>query len=83
LSFEFLLILFYLAGVCPTPSKAVAKLMKEYLAPKFEQLDSHTWRRNFFWNEKCDLVLKKNLKMLQVVYKKHSGMFALPGQNKY
>lgn len=35
------------------------------------------------WNEECDIVFKRHLKVVHKLYEKYSGKLALPGATKY
>ena len=63
--------------------EAVIKLYEETLDPLFSQFDCHRWRREKLWNEDWDLAYKRNLQTFNLIYKKNSGRFALPGATKY
>jgi hypothetical protein len=61
----------------------VRKLVEENLKPFFSKFDCHKWRRETLWNEKSDLVYKRNMSTFDKIYKKNSGRYALPGATKF
>ena len=63
--------------------EAVTKMIEDHLEPFMEQFDCHAWRKRLLWNEECDLIYKKNMKLVQKLYQTYSGRYALPGATKY
>ena len=56
---------------------------ENYFLPFFQGFDCHTFRKEKLWNEECDLVFKRLYKIVQALYVRFSGKYALPGQPKY
>lgn len=66
-----------------TIPEAVELLYEQNLKPLLSQFDCHKWRREKLWNEACDLAYKRNLNTFNLIYKKNSGRYALPGATRY
>lgn len=64
---------FPLAQICDTVEDSIIKMFDEHLLPYFRKFNSSDFRWNKYWNENCDIVLKKNLKTLKDIYTKYSG----------
>ena len=63
-------------------SIAIEKLLKVHVINKFGDTDPHLWRRQFLWNEECDLVFKKYLPYIKSIYKENIGRHNMPGETK-
>eukprot|EP00347_Sterkiella_histriomuscorum_P006983 403350697 len=63
--------------------EAVVHAFENYFLPFFKQFDCHIFRKEKLWNEDCDIVFKRNMKIVQALYTKYSGKYAMPGQPKY
>jgi len=64
-------------------SEAIEKCLNENIVKTFENIDSHKWRLEKYWNEECDTVLKKYLPIIKELFKRYSGKYALPGKPKF
>jgi hypothetical protein len=61
---------------------AVKRLFENNLLPFFKKFECHQFRKSKLWNEECDAVAKKYMKVLQELFRKYSGRYALAGQAK-
>ena len=51
------------------PAKALNKMFVANFAPAFKhKYDAQVWRVENFWNQKCDKVVKDNLKLIKDVF---------------
>ena len=66
-----------------TKLDAVRRFMTIYFSKTYNDIDCHNWRTNNLWNEPCDIVLKKYLPLIKLLFKKYSVKYALPGKPKY
>lgn len=55
---------FIKSGITKSYFEAVKNTVENHLEPFMEQFDCHAWRRKKLWNEECDLVFKKNMKLV-------------------
>ncbi len=53
-------------------------LIEENLSPILT-LECHKWRTEVLWNEKCDHLYWRNIKVVKKLYDKNSGWYAAPG----
>lgn len=74
-------------GVVNNFPDAVEKVLSEHVIPYINANDPHfapqKWREERYWNEEVDTVYKSYLPIVQVLYKKYSGMKTKPGMKKF
>ncbi len=59
------------------------RFLDDNFVKTFSHIDSHRWQLDKFWNEDCDIILKRYIPIIKELYKKYSGRYALPGRPKY
>ena len=55
---------YFKTGEEKTQLGAIKKLFEKYLHPFLADFDWHNWRAEKLWNEKCDHVYRRYLKLL-------------------
>lgn len=58
-------------------------MFEDHVLPYFRKFNSNDFRWQRYWNEPCDIVLKKNLKTLKDIYARFSGRESNPGEPKF
>ena len=60
----------------------MTRIIDWHLKKVFEKRDSSVWRKDRYYNEECDVVLKYYNRLLLKLYDNYSGMAQLPGAKK-
>jgi hypothetical protein len=74
---------FVKSGTTKFSSEGVKMGFENHFLPFFKQFDCHLFRKERLWNEECDNTLKRFMKLINALYTKYSGKYALPGATKY
>jgi len=48
-----------------------------------KQYDCHKFRKERLWNEECDVTFNRFYKIVQALYTRFSGKYAMPGSPKF
>lgn len=59
------------------------RTLYEHVLPYCEQYDMMKFRRELYWNEQCDNILKAYLPLLQEIYNTYGGTHRKPGQKMF
>jgi hypothetical protein len=71
------------SGQTKSSHEALTWAFNNYFSRFFGNFDCHKFRKERLWNEPCDIVFKRFLKVVQALYVKFTGKYAMPGQTKY
>lgn len=52
---------------------------ENYFLKFFRGFDCHRFRKERLWNEPCDIVFRRFIKVVQALYARFSGKYAMPG----
>ena len=88
--YEFIEILIRVAGdkyirtrQCATYTEAFTRLMNEHLLAAMSRFSSQKWRREKYWIEEVDWVLKAHKPLLLALFSRYSGKNTLPGRKAF
>jgi hypothetical protein len=87
---NFIFVFFYLEIKClflgkqaDSPQESVKKFLNEYFMNMCSDYDNQIFRDLYYWNEKCDNVLKAYLPLLNKIFNMYGGTHRKPSEKMY
>ena len=74
---------YFESGTCDSELEAMTRTLEDHVNPYCQQYDVNKFRKEVYWNEYCDNVLKAYLPLMENVYNTYGGTHRKPGQKMF